>query len=314
MSICPGVRASLLNNIKIINYLDQADRLNCSKISLTILTSTRTRNVTPHAGTSMTTPERMDFSHSSLGRLPPEIRNAIYTIVLTHHQGIRCHKFSWLPMHGGQSILQALSITSTCRQVRKETKLLFFAMNDITSSEEPLDNYFNRPRHSPMTMETASLLNSIPSALLSPCSRLVTWIPPEVDTNTLALHVQVARNIQHLPLFLGVILGRHGWCGRSDRNGGDDWVDNFHSMPICSRDVLVSMNDCVRIELIFPTNDLPAALALVEDRYRAKIAMVEKHRSHRICPVRVELTRILQSHEQVRRELIDLVESTYQHM
>jgi hypothetical protein len=263
----------------------------------------------------MTTTERMDFSHSLLGRLPAEIRNSIYTIVLTHHHGIRCDKSSWLPM-GERSVLQALSITSTCKQVRKETKLLFLALNDITSSEGPIIHNVGRDRsiYTPMSTETVSLLNSIPPTLLSPCSRLVTWIPPDVDMGTLRLHLRVMRNVQHLQLFLGVILGRHGWCGRSDRNGGDDWLDNFHSTHICSRGVPASMNDCARIKLVFPINDRPAALALVEDRYRAKATMVETHRSHRICPVRVELDKILRSHEQVRRELIVLVERTYRQM
>ena len=250
---------------------------------------------------------------SQLGRLPAEIRNVIYEMVLTHHHGIRCVRSSWAPMHDGTSVLQALSIMSTCKQIREETELLLFTLNDITSSEGPIthNNYRDRSEYTPMSTETVSLLNSIPVSLLSPRSRLVTWIPPDIAMDALAHHLRVARNLQHLQLSLGVILGRHRWCGCSDENGSDCQTNSLYDTSICSKDVPVSMNDCARIRLVFPVDDRSVALALVEDRYQAKVSMIETHGSHRICPVRVEFGKLLQSHKQVRRELVELVEGTF---
>lgn len=238
-------------------------------------------------------------------------------MVLTYRHGIRCDKSSWLPLDDGTSILQALSIMSTCKQIRKETKLLLFTLNDIVSSEGPITQRFSDHSVSiyrPMSMETVSLLNSIPPTLFSPSSRLVTWIPPNIAMDTLALHMRVARNIQHLQLYMGVILGRHRWCGRSDENGSDYHTDSFHSLPICSKDVSASMNDCARVKLVFPVNDLRTALVLVDDQYQAKVALIEVHRSHRICPIRVELDNLLVSHEEVKRELTELVKRVYGQM
>ena len=257
----------------------------------------------------------MEFSQSALGRLPAEIRNTIYETVLTYRHGIRCDSSSWLPMDDSTSISQALSIMSTCKQVRKETGLLLFTLNDITSFEGP-HRYFSALRsiYKPISMETVSLLNSIPPRLLSPSSRLITWIPPDITTDILALHLSKARNIQHFQPRLGVMMGGHRWSGRSGENGSHDQTDNFHNTPICSKDAPASMNDCAHVRLVFPLNDLRTALALVEDRYQEKVALVGKHRSHRICPIRVELHNLLMGHEQVRQELVGLVERVYVHL
>ena len=132
--------------------------------------------------------------------------------------------------------------------------------------------------------------------------------------DTLAVHLRVARNIQHLQLYLGVLLGRHRWCGSSDENGSDCHKDSFHNTPVCSRDVTTSLNDCARVKVVVPINDLRTALALVEDQYRAKVVLIETHRSHRMCPVRVELESLLVGHEKVRRELRGSVKRVYGQM
>lgn len=237
-------------------------------------------------------------------------------MVLTFQYGIRCDKSSWLPLQDDTSISQALSIISTCKQVRKETKLLLFTLNDIASSEGPITRRYSTGTsiYKPISMETVSLLNSIPPTLLSSSSRLITWIPPDIAMDTLAVHLRVARNIQHLQLYLGVLLGRHRWCGSSDENGSDCHKDSFHNTPVCSRDVTTSLNDCARVKVVFPINDLRTALALVEDQYRAKVVLIETHRSHRMCPVRVELESLLVGHEKVRRELRGSVKRVYGQM
>lgn len=289
----------------------------CTRAWSSFKSLTRTRKVNPEDNTSMGPDKQWDFGHSQLGRLPAEIRNTIYAMVLTYRHGIRCDNSSWLPMDDGSSILQALSIMLTCKQVRKETKLLLFTLNDIVSSEGPITPRFTDrsvPIYNPISMDTISLLNSIPPTLLSPCSRLVTWIPPNIAMDTLALHLRVAQNIHYLQLHLGVILGHHSWCGCSDENGSDCQTDKFHNTPICSRDVSASMNDCARVKLVFPINDLRTALTLVNDQCQAKVTLVETHRSHRICPVRVGLDNLLVCHEQVHRNLTKLVNRVYGQM
>jgi hypothetical protein len=70
--------------------------------------------------------------HSPLGRLPAEIRNTIYTFTLQQPHGLLYGESSWMPLHDGMTISQALSITATCKQIQAETKLMCFALNDVT--------------------------------------------------------------------------------------------------------------------------------------------------------------------------------------
>jgi hypothetical protein len=71
------------------------------------------------------------------------------------------------------------------------------------------------------------------------------------------------------------------------------------------------MNDCGSFILVFPLDDLTTALASVEDVYRTKVALVEAHRTHRLCPIKHELERLLQGYGPARVELVNIVEEAY---
>lgn len=91
------------------------------------------RSATPRLNFSRTS-QTMDSS--PFVRLPPEMRNRIYELALSHHEPIEVHAVcpnnrfnrpSVWPIT--QSRLRAL--TQTCKAIRAESSKLFFASNDF---------------------------------------------------------------------------------------------------------------------------------------------------------------------------------------
>lgn len=75
--------------------------------------------------------------NSPFFRLPPEIRNAIYVLVLSHHLTCRCNGFpyaegcvmSTVYECSHDSMYTLTSITRTCRQIHAESALVFLEIN-----------------------------------------------------------------------------------------------------------------------------------------------------------------------------------------
>jgi hypothetical protein len=63
---------------------------------------------------------------------------------------------------------------------------------------------------------------------------------------------------------------------------------SFLSLPFCSKSLSESVNSCHRIELVFPTSDLPTAVPSVEVMYQTKVTIIDKNEIRRIYAVRVE--------------------------
>lgn len=248
---------------------------------------------------------------SPFGRLPPEIRNKIYTLMLTCSHGLEydIEERSWKPMHDGTSISQALSITATCKQIRAETKLMFFALNDITIQLLVMYTDHTSKYAQIGPKKAVHISNLIPSTLIPPCNRLILEVPFGERVTWKSI-MKFVRSFRHLQIFLQVGVNAYRWGSPSYRVT----EGNFESRPICLRGTAVSMHDCSSFELVFPLGDPEMAQAAVEDLYRTKVASIEIHRNNRLCPVRYELEKLLQSFEPARAKLMKLVLGAFQYM
>ena len=241
--------------------------------------------------------------HSPLGRLPAEIRNTIYTLTLQQPHGFQYGHRSWTPLHDGTSISQALSITVTCKQIHAETKLMRFALNDIT-----IIPHDTRSPTAQFDLAVRSL-NKIPLTWISPSSRVVlraTYcgnVPYELVSH-------FARNLRHFRIFLSVKLSAHRWGGDWDAGSGN----YTHNRTICIRDTPASMNDCGSLILVFPLDGCTTALVSVEDVHRTKVALVKTHRTHRLYPIKHESEKLLQGYGLARVEMINMVKEAYERL
>jgi hypothetical protein len=118
--------------------------------------------------------------------------------------------------------------------------------------------------------------------------------------------LRIARNTQRFRLFLEIHISSYRWSNAMYHEMVEEQVNL--NLPICIRETAVSMYDCARVDFIFPVDDRPAALILLEDRIREKLALPEVHKAHRFCPVRVEQDKLAEGFGVARRELPELIE------
>lgn len=214
-------------------------------------------------------------------------------------------KFSSLALNGSirhynNTITQALGVMKTCKQVYRETRGLFFYLNQVSLYGTPsvsLQRLF------------AGLLRDTPSALCSNLNRVV--LRPEdlqitthrddfdvfvtgLDLDRTARFVGNLQGIRPFKLYIGANLVYHRWGGR-DRH-------------VCKRDAPVTGDDCGLIELIFPIDDRAAALEIVERLHQKKLSILAPHRQHRMCTVRIELQNILDGLSKAHRQMLLLVD------
>jgi hypothetical protein len=191
------------------------------------------------------------------------------------------------------------------RKLRAETKMMIPALNDITI---PLRG---ERTSNELGQETAARsLNMIPPTSISLCSRIILVVDIGRTLSWQSV-IRFARSIQHFQTHLQVGLSAHRWSTSGSSSQGKNDIRN---KPIYPRGIPVSMNDCAYFELVFTFHDYATAQASVETVYQTKVAMVEAHRDHRLCPVRYELDKLLQSFEPARSELAQLVHKVYEHM
>jgi hypothetical protein len=179
---------------------------------------------------------------SPLGRLPAELRNDIYTLVLQNLCGLMYREHSWKPLHDRTSISQALSITATCKQIHAETKMMIPTLNDITITLR------GERTSNELGPETAvRSLYMIPPTLISPCSRIILVVDIGRTLSWQSV-IRFARSIQHFLIHLQVGLSAHRWSTSGTSSQGKNDIRN---KPIYPRGIPVSMNDCAYFELVF---------------------------------------------------------------
>jgi len=252
------------------------------------------------------------MGHSRLGRLPGELRNMIWALALTRTEDISIYKEntnfdkenSLSRREYNATISQALDLMTTCKQVCSEVDGLFLSLNDINVHLQML----GRVDESKIR-QSIRLLNDIPTSLCSRSSRVILWqscfnahIPDSVpmsswDAPLIERFTDYSKSIRPFKTYLGVEIRYHRWCGR----------DRY----ICQRDVPLSGDGCSSIKLVFPISDHTAALKAVDEVYHKKLEALERHRTHRMCTVRIELDKIVDGLEKAREMMLDLVDRVY---
>lgn len=242
--------------------------------------------------------------HSPLMQLPGELRNMILAMVLTHDDGIHVNRdYGWARRHFDTTLSQALDPMLTCKQLFRETRTLFFRLNEINV-------HVDLTNKSKIQLIT-KLLSEVPSALCSSSSRVILWPSDSTyaahepgrryvnawDAERMSRLQELAQAIRPFQLFLGFQISHHRWAGR-DRH-------------ICKRDAPVSGDDCGFIKLALPIGDRAAASKIVDDIYHGKINALSWHRHHRMCTVRIELDKILEGLEDAHRLMLEILGRVY---
>jgi hypothetical protein len=198
---------------------------------------------------------------------------------------------------------------------------MFFKLNDISIDLFHLGGEYKPSGREERGKRDTHTVNAIPSSLLSPSTKVIVWVPSACANSTKLSGVicRRAQSVQHGNLFLGA---RFGTCWFA---GGDSLFPLIHvprpgkpvlkdlhigDKSIC-KDVPVSMNDCTGFEIVFSLNDRAAALAVVEDQYSKKIALVEAHMTHRWCSVRAQRKSLFESLDLARETLLELVANIF---
>jgi hypothetical protein len=288
------------------------------------------------ADTDLVVPTQLDIStasalstssdaleHSPLRRLPRELRDKIYSMIFTQPHGLVCRFFSWSPSHDGTPVSQALNIRATCKQIHAETESMFFVLNDISIDLLRLGDQHKTSTKEEWGMRNTHFVNTIPPRLLSPSTKVIVWVPSAcADSSDMSQVIcRLVQSVQHGNLFLGARLGNPRWVTL-------DSVFQlvpvlFPDRPVClkevpigdrpvCKDVTVSMNDCTGFEIVFPFNDRAAVLAVVEDQYSNKIALIEVHMTHWWCSVRAQRESLFQSLDLAREKFLRLVATTFE--
>lgn len=254
------------------------------------------------------------LQHSPLRRLPPELRLKIFTFALKQDGGLTFDRVSYRPLSDQTPVSQALNLRATCKQIRRETEGVFFAANEITLIYPPLTPVYLRKR----TEKFLSSVDKIPPSLLPTVRRpriiirptdysprlgpgpCLEWIVDEL------IHVAaISKSFAPVQVMVQVAMGNYHWCVNSvgEPVGNDGFLDG----KICNREAPVSMTECVLLRVEFPVDDRATALSSVDQAFEKKLSLLEAHRGHRLCPVSIQLNKILDSLVPVRQRMHELI-------
>lgn len=288
-----------------------ADRLD-ETTDLTPVTNTAatdfTQNVDAADAGLTSTQLPLAISHglqsSPLNSLPPELRNKIWEMVMVNPKGLNfsgqtaataCPQITW-----------ALSLMATCRQIRSETKYLLLDLNDINIHIDPFFIDFLGREEMFSVQRSIALLESFPSSLGREMCQVVLCLDfgsrsyeeasmlknPEFRLSL----IKFEQAIHPSRLFLGL-----GFCF-SKWGCGDKQV--------CARDAPVTLDNCTSVRCNVPFGDRALALRAVEGAIDRKLGLLQRHGSHRWCPVRAMIRTLesgLEVTRQYMREVVDLV-------
>lgn len=252
------------------------------------------------------------MEHSPLGRLPGELRNMIWALALTREEDISLYKEnvnfdkenSQSRREYNSTISQALDLMVTCKQVCSETRGLFLSLNHLNNHLQMVGRIDETK-----VRQSIRLLNEIPTSLCSRSSRVILWqstfnahLPDGIPTSSwdaplIERFTEYSKSIRPFNTYLGVEICYHRWCGR----------DRY----ICQRDIPLSGDDCSSVKLVFPINDHSEALKAVHSVYHSKLEALGRHRTHRMCTIRIELDKIVDGLEKAHEMMLDLVRRAY---
>lgn len=242
------------------------------------------------------------LEHSPFRRLPAELRREIFAIALKQEDGLVFAASSWQCSRDGTPAAKLLNLRATCRQIYRETEGLFFGINDIHLNHlNVVGSKARRMRMTELALRSLEKICKLPSLLpTETLPRIIVW-PVMNDSNWTELDcsltiriVTAARELRPFRLFVGCQISRlssHRFASPSNPDSG------IAGRKLCIRDASMSMSECVHVELVFPVDDQAAAFRSIDEACQSKLVMLELHRQHRMCPIRVELDSIRASLE-----------------
>lgn len=251
------------------------------------------------------------MENSPLIRLPAELRNDIFSMVLTQPRGLellyhpgsvpfaRNRKFCATQPDGSTQFLnKVLAITAVCKQIRQETKGVFFHENEIVSD-------FSHHACSPESWSDACVaeLRSMP-AFLRPQSINVSLGICQVQQHTDMTgvfmswcHKIIEALARHVELKVTIVVSRiyHKWANST-------CIDQ--DPVICDRDTPLTLNGCGRFDVSFSAGGMTESYRnALNTAYEAKKTSLEAHFKHRFCPISVEKDRLLPGLEEARNTI-----------
>ena len=246
--------------------------------------------------------------NSPLGRLPPELRNEIFSMAMTYSHSIESVRKSFFNNFGFNGtrptcpeISSALNIMATCKQIRSETKNLFFSLNDIPIRRSTLYNSVKQVER------IIPLLKRIPRSLGLDSGRIVLPVHcsacrPEQDAvidsqwsegGLKHLFLTTSQAVRPFQLFLDLDVAFHKWSG----SGNDERV-------VCSQGAPVTIRDCSHFHLDLQVGVGPtAALSRIDKVIDDKLESLRQNRLHRLCPVRAMLRQFESRLEAMRKHI-----------
>lgn len=255
------------------------------------------------------------LQNSPLGRLPPELRNEIFSLALTHTDSYEfdsdstCMSSFFTNFGVGSSttcseISSALNILATCKQIRSEAENLFFSLNDIKFRRCGLHYYVKQVEH------ISPLLKILPRSLGLDSGRIIlpvqcnvrfyresTGLESQWSAGGLKhLFLTTSQAIRPFQLFLDLEIAFHQWCASGDGE-----------RIICGQDTPLTMHECSHFRLNLQVGvDPKAALSQIDKVLDDKLEQLQQHRLHRLCPVRAMLRQFKKGLEDSRQYLRDI--------
>jgi hypothetical protein len=255
------------------------------------------------------------LENSPLGRLPPELRNEIFSLALNHSDSYELasdsncmssffSRFGVGPPTTCSEISSALNILATCKQIRSETENLFFSLNDIKFPRYSLHYSVEQvKRISPLLKILPRSLGLDSGHIILPlqcsvrCYREIMGLDSQWSAGGLKhSFLTISQAIRPFQLLLDLDMAFHPWSASKD---GEAWV--------CSQDTPLTMHECSHIRLKLQVGVNPkAALDQIDKVLDNKLEQLQQHRLHRLCPVRAMLRQFKKGLEDSRQYLRDI--------
>lgn len=249
------------------------------------------------------------LDNSPLSRLPPELRNEVFSMALTASDSYESDRKSFFNNFGlgGKTtpktcpeISCALNIMATCKQIRSETENLFFSLNNIRVHRRDAHYTINQvKRIIPLLKKVPSILGPDSGRVILPfryCTNAAELGPQWFTGRLKNLFIKTSRAIRPFQLFLGLDVAFHPWNGSEN----DERI-------ICGQDTPLTMRDCSHFHLDLQVGiDPTAALSRIDKVIKDKLELLQQHRLHRLCPVRAMLRQFEKGLEDSRQYLRDI--------
>lgn len=270
----------------------------------------------------MTTPKGL--SESILGRLPKELSNKVYELVMDadftsrdgHHrlQGTAHKPQEEEPL----TLRQRLAPLQVCREMRAEAIGYFFQKPVWLMHQKRTPSEYHTTMAVPTDDELkvwSAMIANIPMHLRSrwltfqyyyKCElsifSVINTTPrepgPEFEAGIRAL-VKAARPHQ-VVVAVNLFFHRMGAFGVSGMGP---------TKPVCIHDEPMTVTECESILVKIPTSDAVKAYRMVQAAFAEKRRQLEVHRSHRVCFIRLSLQKSLERLEIAEQKIRELMEN-----